>query len=82
MMTKSSSSENPAVLLPEPFLDPETYTQRLSKLQIESDVLLNNKPLNHVRLNKNKMQLFELLKRHNERKKISTEELPRTYFYF
>ena len=81
-MTKSSSSEKPISMLPEPFLDPETYTQRLSKLQIESDVLLSNKPLNHVRLHKNKMQLFELLRRHNETKKISSTELPTTYFYF
>lgn len=79
-MTKSPS-ENPTYLLSEPFLDPETYTQRLSKLQIEADVLLNNKPLNHVRLHKNKMQLFEMLKWHNDRHPKPSDELPKMYFY-
>ena len=59
-------------------LDVETYNQRLSKLQIESDVLLSNKPFNNLKVNKSRVQLFELLKRHNEKYKISTDELPRT----
>lgn len=66
------------MMVPEPSMDPETYFQRISKLQIESDVLLNSKPLNNLRLHKSKSQLYELLRRHNEKFQISTEELPRT----
>jgi len=77
-MSSKTSSTEPTIFIPETFIDPETYYQRISKLQIEADVLLNNKALNNFRLNKNKIQLFELLKRHNEKYKISTDDLPRT----
>ncbi len=77
-MTTKSPLQSETLTFSHEILDNETYNQRLSKLQIEADVLLSNKAFNNLQVNKSKFQLFELLKRHNEKYKISTDELPRT----
>lgn len=81
MATKVAFQPDPAFFHQE-ILDAETYNQRLSKLQIEIDVILSQKPFNNLKVNKSKIHLYELLKRHNEKKSISTDELPRTFFIF
>ena len=39
-MSSKISSTEPTIFIPETFIDPETYYQHISKIQIEADVLL------------------------------------------
>ena len=79
MSTKLVSQSDLLINLDHEHLDQENYSSRLSKLQIEAEVFLSQKPFNKFRVNKTKRQLFEILKLINEKSKVSTDELPRTY---
>lgn len=79
MSKKPLISPEPLSLIENEILDTETYSQKISKLQIEAEVILSQKPFNNLRVNKSKRQLYEILKLHNEKYNVSTDELPRTY---
>ncbi len=55
----------------------ENYHQKMMKLTIESEVLLANRPINNLKISKNKIQLINLIKKHNEKYKISLDDIPK-----
>lgn len=70
----SSSSYNQS---PYEIQSAEDYDNKLKKLSIESEVLLANRPSNNLKISKNKYQLINLLNRHNQRFKVSADDVPK-----